>query len=84
MLVSQVPAVSDGGQPELQSVLVDLRAGGLVNVDGLTVEQPVVWNGESTFAALLVGANVHVFDRELQLTVPLDGVKFRSIGTRLT
>ena len=80
VLVSQLPAVNGGLEPELQTVLLDIVTGQLTFVDLHANDQPVVWNDASSFAALLVESTVHVYDRAANDTVTLDGARLRSIG----
>jgi hypothetical protein len=80
VLVSRAAALSGGLEPTMQTVLVDIRTGDVTFVDAHVDDQPVVWNAESTFAALLVGPVVEIYDRAGDRTVGLDGARIRAIG----
>ncbi len=80
VIVSQLDAVRGGLEPVLQTVLLDVATGAVTFVDGRSDDQPIVWNDDSTFAALLVGSIVHVYDRAADDVVELDGPRIRAIG----
>lgn len=80
VLVSRALAVSGGLEPTLQTLLFDVATGEATFVDGHTDDQPIVWNDDSTFAALLVGPDVEVYDRAEGRTVALTGARIRAIG----
>ena len=73
-------ASSGGPNPTMQTVLLDTRTDNATFVDGHTADQPLVWNADSTFAALLVGPAVEVYDRAGDRTIELDGARIRAIG----
>jgi hypothetical protein len=80
VLVSRAAASSGGPNPTMQTVLLDTRTDNATFVDGHTADQPLVWNADSTFAALLVGPAVEVYDRAGDRTIELDGARIRAIG----
>ena len=80
VLVSRAAALNGGLEPTMQTVLVDIRTGDVTFVDAHTEDQPLVWNADSTFAALLVGPAVEVYDRAGDRTIELAGARIRAIG----
>ena len=80
VLVSRAAALNGGLDPTMQTVLLDSQTGDVTFVDGHTDDQPLVWNADSTFAALLVGPVVEVYDRAGDRTIALDGARIRAIG----
>jgi hypothetical protein len=80
VLVSRAAVLNGGLEPTLQTVLFDIRTGDATFVEAHTDDQPLVWNAESTFAALLVGTVVEVYDRAGDRTIELDGARVRAIG----
>ena len=49
---------------------------------GDAIEVELELGNESTFAALLAGSTVHVYDRSANQTIPLEGARLRAIGER--
>ena len=80
VLVSRSAVVNGGLEPTKLTVLLDIRTGNATFVDGHTDDQPLVWNADSTFAALLVGPAVEVYDRAGDRSIELDGARLRAIG----
>ncbi len=86
VLVVQLRGVSTdpNGAPSVEDVwcFADTASGRttLTRIENYDPDQPVIWNATGTFAAVLSGPNLQVFDRAAGEMVALDAPALRAIG----
>ena len=81
--VTTVPVDRDGDAPIPRAAVFDVATRTTTVVDGQIEGQPVIWNRASTFAALLVGSELTVYDRAAGRLVTFDGARLQALGPTL-
>jgi len=81
--VTTVPVDRDGDTPIPRAAVFDVATQTTTVVDGQIEGQPVIWNRASTFAALLVGSELTVYDRAAGRLVTFDGARLQALGPAL-
>lgn len=74
--IGSVPATTDVDQWHL----ADTELGTLTPIENFDPSQPVIWNADSTFAALRADSGMFVFDRAAGELVALTTDRLRAIG----